>query len=251
MDKLYQKFLKYDMLPLGNFENNIIEKTTDWYEKHYIIELDVQVDSKKLQDDFYSTKNYIDTKYVSSRQKIIEDNGVGLEELLEIYKQHGFTKDLYASYPLNKLGLNELLDCFTGTYTEHFFNLFKGRTHRQQYSVSQSGLNLSIHKDHENFLDHGFRMMTPINKPNYFGFLNDNFEELFFKLEVGKVYFVNVTKFHRAFSFDGPRILLRWQSDSDLNIIGTPLTSISIQHIPEEYRICNFDRKFWGITDNK
>lgn len=249
MDELYKKFLKHDMLPLGSFENNNIDKNFDWYDNEYIIKLDVDVNSKRLEADFYTLKEYISTKYVSNRQEIIEKNGVDLNTLLEIYQQHGFTKDNYACYPLNKLGSNDLLDCFDNTYTKDFFQQFIGSTHRQQYSVGQSGLNLSIHKDHENFLEHGFRMMTPVNKPNYFGFLDNNFNELFFKLDVGSVYFVNVTKFHRAFSHEANRILLRWQSNNDINIKGEIINPIDSSIISEEYRTYNFDRKFWGVTE--
>jgi hypothetical protein len=247
MDKLYKKFLKYDMLPLGNYENNKIIKNHNWYENYYIIKLNILVDNKKLENDFNQVINHIDHKYVSSRKDIIEQSGVNLEELIEVFRNHGFDKELYTSYPLHQQGSNDLHDLFKGTYTEQFFKQFDGLTHRQQYSVSKDGWDLSIHRDHENFIDHGFRLMTPINNSSYFGFLDNNYNEIFFKLNVGEVYFVNVTKFHRAFSFNGTRILLRWQSNNDNNIVGEPLLPTSSAEIPKQFIPYKFDRKFWGV----
>lgn len=245
MKKLAKKFLKYDMFPLGNYENNPIEKTSDWYEECMIIELDTKVDNSKLYKDFKRVRCNLDDNYVTNRREILEKNNVDIEELLQVFSEHGFNKDVYNSFPIHELGSSNLINSLEGSYTQLFFSRFEGKQHRQQYSTSYDGWSLAYHKDHANFLDHGFRLMTPLNKSAYFSFLDDNFNQYYFKLVVGKCYFVNVTKFHRAFSMGGERVLLRWQSNTDKNIIGNPLKTYSESKIPAHLRLYKFDKDFW------
>ena len=248
MSTLADRFLKYDMFPLGDFENGNIVKSSDWYKQHRIIELDILADADKLLTDFESVIDSIGNKYVSDRTSVLESNGFTLDELMEAFKNHGFSKDTYNSFPLHKFGSGELLDDLKGTYTEEFFKQFNGTQHRQQYSVSYDGCSLAMHKDHAEQLDHGFRLMTPINNPAYFGFIDKDMHEQFYRLEPGKTYYVDVTQFHRAFSFEGKRILLRWQSNTDKNITGVPLQTYDVENIPVALRDYTFDKEFWGMS---
>ena len=150
---------------------------------------------------------------------------IELEDVKNTLHEVGFTKESYQSYSLRKLGTNEISGEL-GASTRQVLENFEVPIFRAQISVAQPGWRTLFHRDHENFCQHGFRGMAPLNEPVYMSYLDSAGNEIIYKLDPGKFYFVNIAKLHKGFnpSKTERRILMMQMASDQLIIKGQKMT---------------------------
>lgn len=217
---LKKLFLKNDILPLGKFEtlavNTILDGKPNSYPNVTFIK---KVCIKELLSEAVKHIEIVGDNYVKPR---LEHISVSVEDLMDTLTGVGFYKGSYQSYSLRKIGTAELED-WVLPRTKEFFESLSVKTFRQQYAVAFPKWNTQLHRDHEDFLTHGFRAMVPLSGDVYMGYEDNDGNALFYRLERGGMYFVNIAKMHRGFneSETKDRINLIMQMDSDKLVVNS------------------------------
>jgi len=243
---LKETFLADDILPLGTFEtlpvNAKLGGKPDGYPNVTFIK---KVFHDDLLDEALKHIEIIGDNYVRPR---IEHLSVSEEDLRDTLTGVGFYKGSYQSYSLRKIGSSELEDWVLPS-TLKFFDDLPVNTFRQQYAVAYPKWNTQLHRDHKDFLTHGFRAMVPLSADVYMGYEDDNGNPIIYRLERGGMYFVNIAKMHRGFnnSENEDRINLIMQMDSDDLVINSkemePLGTEELMDLPHyaiDYSIWEF-----------
>lgn len=243
---LKKLFLEDDIFPLGKFEtlpvNSILDGKAESYPNVTFIK---RVWHEDLLDEALKHINIIGNNYVKPR---LEHVSVSTEELIDTLAGVGFYKGSYQSYSLRKIGTAELEDWVLPN-TRKFFDTLSVKTFRQQYAVAYPKWNTQLHRDHKDFLTHGFRAMVPLSADVYMGYEDSNGNALVYRLERGGMYFVNIANMHRGFneSETKDRINLIMQMDSDKLVVNSeemhPLPHkelIKLPHYAIDYDIWKF-----------
>lgn len=241
---LKKSFLKDDIFPLGKFETLPVQARLDGKPNSYPnVTFIKDIDYKPLLEESKYHIEKAGTKYVGPR---IGHISVSEDDLRSTLSSVGFTRESYQSYSIRKLGTSELEDWVLEN-TRSFFNSLPMGTFRQQYAVAFPGWNTKLHRDHEDFLTHGFRAMVPLSADVYMAYEDDYGNPLIYRLERGGMYFVNIAKMHRGFNesetTNRVNLILQMQTD-ELVIDSTelnPLRDISyLPHYCLEYDIWDF-----------
>ena len=243
---LKKLFLEDDILPLGKFETlpvtSKLDGTPDSYPDVTFIK---NVDIDDMLAESHKHIKIIGNGYVKPRLEYVS---VGTDDLMETLAGVGFYKGSYQSYSLRKLGTAELEDWVLPA-TRKFFNDLPVSVFRQQYAVAYPGWNTQLHRDHKDFLTHGFRAMVPLSADVYMAYEDNTGNNLVYRLDRGGMYFVNIAKMHRGFneSQTTDRINLIMQMNSDEMILNskplTPLKADDLINLPNysvEYDIWKF-----------
>lgn len=240
---LKNKFLEDDIFPLGKFETLKVKPVLDGKPESYPnVSFLGNVDYKKLLEECDYHLEQIGNNYVKPR---LNEISIEPEELYNTLSDVGFYKGSYQSFSLRKLGTSELEDWILPN-TQKFFKDLPFKTFRQQYAIAYPGWNTKLHRDHSNFLTHGFRAMVPLSADVYMGYEDDQGNVLVYKLKRGGMYFVNISKMHRGFneSETSDRINLIMQMDTDKIIVeqGIELKPLDLKDMRElpDYSI-NYD----------
>lgn len=126
----------------------------------------------------------------------------------------GFEKNTYQAYGLRDPKNNKILS-YLKPETRDFFEKFPAKTFRQALYVAEPMWKCKYHIDHENYLQHGFRVIVPIYN-NFYIVIQEDGHNLLYQLVPGGVYFVNVAKMHRAFNpYKTKRYNFLFQMNSD------------------------------------
>lgn len=236
---LKNTFLDDDILPLGKFETLPVKPQLDGKPESYPnVTFIKRVWHKDLLDEALKHIDTIGNNYVKPR---LDRVSVSAEDLMDTLSGVGFYKGSYQSYSLRKIGTAELEDWVLPN-TRNFFNTLPVKTFRQQYAVAYPKWNTQLHRDHKDFLTHGFRAMVPLSADVYMGYEDDAGNTLVYRLERGGMYFVNIAKMHRGFneSKTKDRINLIMQMNSDEMVVNsTPLDPLSYEDLKSlpEYSI--------------
>ena len=239
---LKKLFLKDDILPLGNFETLPVNAILDGMATSYPdVTFIKHVEYEDMLKESIQHISIVGNNYVKPR---LSEISVSPDDLTETLTEVGFYKGSYQSYSLRKIGTAELED-WVLPKTKDFFNTLPVKTFRQQYAVAFPGWNTQLHRDHGDFLTHGFRAMVPLSSDVYMGYEDDNGNPLVYRLKRGGMYFVNIAKMHRGFneseSTDRINLIMQMCSD-ELVVNSTALKPLSIGEVLElpEYAI-NYD----------
>lgn len=252
MLNLKELFLKEDIFPLGKFETLPVTSIYGGEADNYpnVVKLSGNVDFKKLLQEAYDHMQITGATYVKDRMNYLPTN-IDEQALRSVLGDVGFVKGSYQSFSLRKLGTADLED-WVGPATRDLIDNLGVKTFRQQYAVAYGGWNVKLHRDHANFLTHGFRIMVPISSHVYMGYEDSQGNPLIYRLELGGTYFVNIAKMHRGFneSLTDSRINLIMQMDSDILLENKqpmdPLSSDEISKLPDyasSYDIWEFGRE--------
>lgn len=242
-------FLTDDIFPLGKFETLPIKNIKSGLPHDYpdVCLISTNIDYNSLLTEAYEHIQRIGFTYVKGRLEYVNSN-IDENTLRSVLGDVGFTKSSYQSFSLRKLGSSNLED-WLGKNTKQFFKNLPVNTFRQQYAVAYPGWNTKLHRDHKDFLTHGFRAMVPLNKNVYMAYEDEQKNPLVYKLIPGNMYFVNISKMHRGFneSENEDRINLIMQMDSDLMVIDgktvTPIEQEELEQLPKyacDYKIWEF-----------
>lgn len=249
MKNLKQVFLEKDIFPLGNFETLPIDNTMGGADTDYpnVIRIgDVPEYESLLKEAIFHIEKAGAT-YVKDRLNQIPE-GMSEDDLRDVLGGVGFVKGAYQSFSLRKYGTAVLEDWIKPS-TRDFIENLGVSTFRQQYAVAYGGWNVKLHRDHKDFLTHGFRLMVPLNSCVYMGYEDDNGNALVYKLEPGGMYFVNIATMHRGFneSLEEQRINLIMQMTSDKLLEGKkamePINATELIKLPYysiEYDVWDF-----------
>ena len=228
---LKKLFLNDDIFPLGKFETlpvkNMLDGKADSYPDVTFIQ---NVEYKKLLSECEFHIEQVGNSYVKPR---LDKISVTPDELMNTLSNVGFYKGSYQSFSLRKIGTAELEDWVLPN-TKAFFESLPVKTFRQQYAVAYPNWNTQLHRDHRDFLTHGFRAMVPLSGDVYMGYEDEAGNCLIYKLKRGGMYFVNIAKLHRGFneSETSDRINLIMQMDSDeLVVNSTPMQPLPMSEI--------------------
>lgn len=235
-------FLNNDIFPLGEFETlpitPIKSGLPDDYPDVSLLKTDIKVEELIKESHIHIEK--IGFTYVKGRLKHL-NSAIDENTLRSVLGDVGFYKGSYQSFSLRKLGTNELED-WIEYHTKQFFADLPVNTFRQQYAVAYPGWNTKLHRDHKDFLTHGFRAMVPLDKNVYMGYEDKDKNNIVYKLEPGNMYFVNIAKMHRGFneSTTDSRINLIMQMDSDSMVLNgkelKPLDQSEVALLPNYAR---------------
>lgn len=205
-----------DILPIGRFEAIPVRCRTLGRAEDYpdVVRLQTVKSLEILLEEAVRVlKRFSDNRYVGDRIAYM-DKRIPFRDWRNYLADMGFSPDVYETFPIRKLGSNELED-FVLPATKNFLSNLGVEVFRQQYAVSQSGWKTKYHSDHGDFKTHGFRGMLPLNEPAFMGYKDHRGQHLIYRLEPGQLHFVNIVKQHRGFTFSGPRIALLFQMASD------------------------------------
>jgi len=238
LNSLKKIFLQEDILPLGKFESLPVSSIFGGRDVDYpnVIKLRDDIDFNTLYTESLHHINLIGASYVKDRMEYLPKN-INEETLRSVLGGVGFYKGSYQSFSLRKLGTSELED-WIEPCTRQLIETLGVNTFRQQYAVAYGGWNTKLHRDHENFLTHGFRLMVPLSSDVYMGYEDEFGNPLIYRLDRGGMYFVNIAKMHRGFneSLSDDRINLIMQMDSDILLKDkekmTPLSNKEISKLP-------------------
>ena len=225
---LKKLFLNDDILPLGKFETLPVDSILDGFASSYPdVTFIKHINYKPLLEESIKHINIIGNNYVKPRLSHVS---VAPDDLMQTLSEVGFYKGSYQSYSLRKIGTADLEDWILPK-TKEFFDTLPVKTFRQQYAVALPGWNTQLHRDHGDFLTHGFRAMVPLSADVYMGYEDDNGNSVIYKLKKGGMYFVNIAKMHRGFneseSTDRINLIMQMCSD-ELIINSTPLKPLSM-----------------------
>lgn len=248
-NSLKKIFLQEDILPLGKFESLPVSSIFGGRDVDYpnVIKLRDDIDFNTLYTESLHHINLIGASYVKDRMEYLP-KGINEETLRSVLGGVGFYTGSYQSFSLRKLGTSELED-WIEPCTRRLIETLGVNTFRQQYAVAYGGWNTKLHRDHENFLTHGFRLMVPLSSDVYMGYEDEFGNPLIYRLDRGGMYFVNIAKMHRGFneSLSDDRINLIMQMDSDIILKDkekmTPLSNKEISKLPTyalDYDIWDF-----------
>ena len=235
MMSLKQTLLEDDILPLGKFESLPIISILDGRPESYPnVSFIKHLEYSEMLKESLTHINIVGDNYVKPRLNHIS---VSPDSLMKTLGEVGFFKGSYQSYSIRKLGTSELEE-WVLPKTREFFDTLPTKTFRQQYAVAFPGWNTQLHRDHSNFLTHGFRAMVPLSADVYMGYEDDRGNPLIYRLSRGGMYFVNIAKMHRGFneSQSTNRINLIMQMCSDELVIDStqlmPLDHREILELP-------------------
>lgn len=224
-------FLDDDILPLGKFETLPVTSILDGNALSYPdVTFIKHVEYKDMLTESIEHINIVGNNYVKPRLSHIS---VSPEDLMQTLAEVGFFKGSYQSYSLRKIGTADLED-WVLPKTKEFFDTLPVKTFRQQYAVAFPGWNTQLHRDHGDFLTHGFRAMVPLSADVYMGYEDDNGKSIVYRLKRGGLYFVNIAKMHRGFneSESVNRINLIMQMCSDeLVVNSSPLKPLDLEDL--------------------
>lgn len=224
-------FLNDDILPLGKFEtlpvSSILDGSASAYPDVTFIK---HVEYEDMLKESIEHISIIGNNYVKPRLSHVS---VSPEDLMQTLAEVGFFKGSYQSYSLRKIGTADLED-WVLPKTREFFDTLPVKTFRQQYAVAFPGWNTQLHRDHGDFLTHGFRAMVPLSSDVYMGYEDDNGNSLVYRLKRGGMYFVNIAKMHRGFneseSVDRINLIMQMCSD-ELVINSEPLKPLDLEEL--------------------
>jgi len=228
---LKESFLTDDILPLGKFETLPVTSKLDGKPDSYPnVTFIKNVDIEDMLTESHKHIEIIGNGYVKPR---LQHVSVNADDLIETLADVGFYKGSYQSYSLRKIGTAELEDWVLPA-TKKFFDDLPIPVFRQQYAVAYPSWNTQLHRDHKDFLTHGFRAMIPLSSDVYMGYEDSCENPLVYRLNRGGMYFVNISKMHRGFngSQTSDRINLIMQMTSDQLILDSkPLTPLRVDQL--------------------
>jgi len=249
---LKHKLLKNDIFPLGEYETLPVHTSKDGAEESYprVVKIRDGIDSDSLLRESYVHRDIIGNCYVKDRvDHLVEGlNEVDLRYALE---DVGFHKKKYQSFSLRQQGTAEL-ECWVGSTTREYIESIGIDVFRQQYAVAYEGWNTKLHRDHKDFLTHGFRLMTPLSDDVWMGYEDDNGDPIIYRLEKGSSYFVNIARMHRGFNpYHTERVNLIMQMAGDKLILeGTKCDPLTIDQL-SDYGLTDFLFEYdeWVFSD--
>lgn len=226
-EELKTIFLRDDIFPLGEFETLPVKSIRDGKPNSYpeVVYLRDVENVDLLRQEAEAHIEHVGHTYVKDRVEHLNPD-IDEESLRNVLGDVGFVKGLYQSFSLRKKGTAELED-WVGPETRRLFQSLPVSTFRQQYAVAYPGWNIKLHRDHQDFLTHGFRAMVPINYSVYMGY-ELNGQNRVYELKPGGMYFVNISRMHRGFNHsDTERVNLIMQMDSDEMVLnGTAMAPL-------------------------
>lgn len=229
--------LKEDIFGYGKYESCEID---DMYSidpcdyPNVVILMNIE-DEKILYQEALDFIEKNEKNYVRQRMLNLPD-GITPAILRDVLTECGFKIGNYQGYGLRIPGTTTLLPN-APLHTKKLIEEFPTLTFRQQYAVAYNTWNTKYHIDHADYTIHGYRCMVPLNGPVHIVF-KENKNNVLYKLNPGRAYFVNIAKMHRAFHpYKDPRINLSWQMNSAKLIVnGTQLESITWDNYDNIYK---------------
>jgi hypothetical protein len=232
-------FLNDDIFPLGSFETLPVNVHKSGHPDDYpdVLLIKTDINANALLEEAYDHIERIGFTYVKGRMEYLNSN-INEDTLRSMLEDVGFAKKTYQSFSLRKIGTN-ILEEWIKNHTRNFFKELPVNVFRQQYAVAYPKWNIKLHRDHKDFLTHGFRAMVPLDKNVYMAYEDSDKNPIIYKLVPGNMYFVNIGKMHRGFneSETESRLNLLMQMDSDIMLLNgkevKPMLAEDIDKLPE------------------
>lgn len=235
-EELAPIFAENDSLPMGSFETRPCQTVMGGRSQDYpeIVELGVSIDFRQLDQDYLSVKDQLSGSFIKDRMAHLTH---GWEKLLPYYNWLNVSGGVYKVLALRELGKVDPLP-FLPAYTRNLIeDGFGCATFKQQYATTGPNYRLRHHIDYRNFVKLGYRVNIPVNTDSIVAFTDDGRHERRYSLKLGKAYFFNVGRFHRAENLkdsDRTNLVLQLSNDEiirqslEAGRIGRPIGEFAI-----------------------
>lgn len=183
--------MTHNILPFGSYESLPVTHTYGLEPEKYgcVVELNIEpIDPEELRNACNSYAGSEQPHYVSDR---FNEYLIPAPETINYLRYVGFTTEKYASYPMNIKG-TATLDPTVPEYVKETYSKIEAPIFRHNYVIARNGWETTWHKDHATPVQHGFRLMIPIDP------VIMDFEKGRYVLTPGKYYFVNNSLLHKG-----------------------------------------------------